>query len=54
MIEGDQQRSQFFWRVDSPLDVVSREARAGPGQKAVTLSKHSIMIVVRLSRMSQY
>jgi len=39
--------------VDSSPDVVSREAWAEPGRKAATPITHSIMMVIRLSRMSQ-
>jgi hypothetical protein len=52
-MEGDQQRSQFFWTVDSPLEVESREAWAELGQKVAMFSKHSVMMDVRVSRMSQ-
>ena len=53
LIEGDQQRSQFFCTVDSPLDVVSREAWTEFNQQVATVRTQSVMLDVRVSRMSQ-
>lgn len=52
-MDGFQQRSQFFWMVESPVDVESREAWAGFHQEVVTLRTHSVMMEVRMRRISQ-
>jgi len=54
LIEDDQQRSQFFWMVDSPPDAVSREAWAGFHQPVVPLRTKTIMMEDMIRCMLQY